>query len=346
MTQRTVTIKDIAAVCKVGVTTVSRALNNQPGISRATRNRVLKVAKTLNYSPNLHAQELRAQKTNQVAVLMKGPTNPFFLEMIDSLERELRASGYSMAIVRVKHLEDEVSAALDLCCNTRVAGVIFMGGTIDYRSAELARLGVPCVRCTVPMIADDDRDYYSSVAVDDKAGIEALVSYLYGEGHRQIAFLGSDSSDASVGFLRLQQFLQATKQLSLDLDPDLLVTGDNSLPTYSFEYSYHLTRQLLNRNKPFTALVTMTDVLAIGAQRALHSAGLDVPKDVSVVGFDGLTLGKYVTPSLTTYVQPIEDIIKHTWSLLRIGMEGGHRTSHLLVPGTLRLGESSAKVLA
>lgn len=339
-----VTIRDIAKECGVGVTTVSRALNDQPGVSDATKKRVLEAVSRLNYSPNLHAKSLRAATSKTIVVVLKGPSNPFFLEVLDVLEAQIRERGFTTTIVRVEHDKDEVHAARQAMLTTPPSGLIFLGGWIERPDHSLPNFKTPFVHCTVPKLHELEADKYCSVAVDDAAGLAEIVYHLRGLGHEKIAFLGSDVQDRSVGALREQAFRQAMAESGVEVDDDLIIRGNVQERPYSFEFGAHMMSELLDLGKPFTATVAATDVIAAGAIREAVDRGLHVPDDISVTGFDGIELSRFMTPRLTTLVQPTAQIASETCDVLWSRMEGGE-SQHILLPGELRIGESTGPVV-
>lgn len=350
MATKKVTIRDIAQRSGVSVTTVSRALNDQADISDQTRKRVLEAARALDYSPNIYAKSLRATTSKVIAVVQKGPLNPFFLEVLDSLEAEIRAIGYTMTLVRVQHGKDEVALALETLATTPVSGLVFLGGWF-YDVERLAQIDVPFVHCTVPMQQESEQpnlplqDLYSTVAVDEEIGMSLIVDHLYDLGHERIAFLGSDEDDCSVGMLRETAFRKALRARNLPVDERLIVHGTaNSMP-YSYDYGAQLMARLLDSSVEFSAVAALTDVMAIGAIRTASDAHLRVPHDVAIVGFDGIEQGGYTCPRLTTVLQPVAEIASNTVLALQDLMEG-QESKQLLLPPTLLIRESSSTVSA
>ena len=328
------TIKDIAAAAGVGITTVSRALNNQPGVSKTTRAKVLAAAEDLNYRPNLFAKNLRSMELRTIAVLVKGPSNPFFQKIYDFLEAGIRQRGFRVSLVRIPHDGDEYAEADSLVASYKPSGIVFLGG-----GAALARhpaLRIPHVLCT-----SGSGPEIPSVSVDDRKAMLELVTYLNQLGHRRIALLGGETDPGSVGLTRESCFIAAMRARGLDPDPALILHGSAADDPYSFEYGYQLTGNLAASGADFTALVAVSDVLAVGAMRALHEAGTEVPGHVSVTGFDGIEMGRYITPALTTYVQPAREMAEMTVTALFALMEGKKTSISRLLPGSMSLGEST-----
>ena len=336
-----VTIRDVAAAAQVGITTVSRALNNQSGISPATRARILQVAEELHYQPNRHAQNLRSQNINNIAVVMKGPSNPFFLSLIDPLEQAIRAHGYQMSLLRVPHEEDEVNIGRGAYQDSEAAGVLFLGGEARESTAVFNSFPLPFTLCTVPPAPDWDNSV-AAVSVDEAHGISLIVSHLTGLGHHRIAFLGPDQGERSVGAIREKAFVSALNAQGITAEEKLIVRGGDGDDPYSFSYGYQMATRLLSRKIPFTAVVAISDVIALGAQKALIDAGLKIPEEVSITGFDGIEFARYTNPALTTIEQPIQQLAKTSCHLLfsQINKEPLERPQRLL-RGSLLIGDST-----
>lgn len=336
-----VTIRDVAAAAQVGITTVSRALNNQSEISPATRERILKIAKELHYQPNRHAQTLRAQHLNNIAVVMKGPSNPFFLSLIDPIEQAIRAHGYQISLLRISHKEDEVNIGSGAYQDSGAAGVLFLGGEARESTAIFEDFPLPFVLCTIPPAPAWDSSI-AAVSVDEAHGISQIVSHLTELGHRQIAFLGPDRAERSVGAIREKAFISALKTQGINADERLIVRGGEGDDPYSFSYGYELARRLLARQVPFTAVVAISDVIALGAQKALIDAGLEIPRQVSVTGFDGIQFARYTNPALTTIEQPIHEIAENSCRLLFAKINKQPlENPQVLLQGKLLVGEST-----
>lgn len=336
-----VTIRDVAAAAQVGITTVSRALNNQSGISPATRALILQVAQDLHYQPNRHAQNLRSQDINNIAVVMKGPSNPFFLSLIDPLEKAIRAHGYQMSLLRVPHEADEVNIGRGAYQDSEAAGVLFLGGQARESTAVFNSFPLPFTLCTVPPAPAWDNSV-AAVSVDEEHGISLIVSHLTDLGHRQIAFLGPDRAERSVGAIREKAFISALSAQGITTDENLIVRGGDGDNPYSFSYGYQMATRLLARKIPFTAVVAISDVIALGAQKALIDAGLKIPEDVSITGFDGIEFARYTNPALTTVEQPIELLAETSCRLLFAQMKKQSITRpQRLLRGSLLIADST-----
>ncbi len=320
----TVNIRDIARMCGVGVSTVSRAINNHPDINQETKEKILKCIAENNYIPNNSARNLKRQEAKVIAVLIKGLTNTFLIEMIQILEEEIKRHGYSMALERVHFDQDEVDIALELVKEKRLRGIIFLGGDFENRVSKLRELDVPFVLSTAGSQPEDiSSDEYSSVSVDDMREGYKMTEFLIKKGHKRIAMISAKTDDESVGKLRLRGYKKALEDNGIAFDPELVRFMRPDVEDYSMENGYVVTRDFLDEKVPFTALFCVSDTLALGACRALYEAGIRIPEDVSVVGFDGVEAGKFCCPSLTTIEQPVVEMARATTDIL-FGIIDGH----------------------
>lgn len=339
-----ITIVEIAKRCGVGVSTVSRAINNHSDINPETKKRIMAVIKETGYIPNNSARNLKRTDAKCIAVLVKGITNPFFSPMIEVVEQEVDKRGYALVLRHVEAYENEVDVALELEKEKRLRGIIFMGGSAKHPADKMKQIGVPFVFTTIGSDISEDfsRNAYSTVSVDDEKESFKMVSHLIELGHKKIAIMAEGSDTPSVVQLRLKGYLKALKAAGIKVNNNLIRYVDKRI--YTMANGYDTAKALIESGEKFTALYCISDVLAIGALRAFADAGLKVPEDVSVAGFDGQELSQYCIPRLTTIRQPLVDISKETIRLIFdiIDKESGHR--HIIFPGELIEGESTRKI--
>lgn len=340
-----ITIKDVAKRCGVGVSTVSRAINNHPDINPATKQMIMDVIQQSGYIPNNSARNLKRADAKSIAVLIKGITNPFFSKMIKIIEEETQKKKYSMELRHVESFEDEVDVALELVKEKRLRGIIFLGGYFSHAEDKLQKLGVPFVFGTVGAAPENiNKTLYSNVAVDDLKESRKVTEYLLELGHKNIAILTMDEGDISIGKLRLEGYKESLRAAGLPIKENLIRKIEDSADPYTMENGYKTTKKLLESKEPFTAIYATADSLAIGAMRALLDAGLKVPEDVSVVGYDGIELGDYIAPRLTTLRQPVEEMARETIQILFHIISGKEEHKHVVFPGELLVRESTAKL--
>jgi DNA-binding LacI/PurR family transcriptional regulator len=341
------TIKDIAKACGVGVSTVSRAINNHPDINPETKEMILKVIKECNYIPNNSARNLKRSNAKAIAVLVKGITNPFFSNMIGIFEKETQKKKYTFILQRVEENENEMDVAIELIKEKRLRGIIFLGSIISHSPDKLKQLDIPFVLSTsgVTNTSGMESGGWSSVSVDDYAESYKMVDYLCKAGHKKIAMIAAGRNDESIGMLRMKGYLQALKDNNIQVSGALIKHMDEPEDQYNMATGYRLMRELMEEGKEFTAVYAIADSLALGACRAIRESGKEIPGDYSVAGFDGIEMGMYYVPSLTTIRQPVEEIAKTTIDLLFdiIRNEGKHK--EVILPASLVIRESTRDLL-
>ena len=199
-----ITIKEIAKLCGVGVSTVSRAINNHPDINEETKKKIMDTIKQYNYIPNNSARNLKRSASKTIGVLMKGMTNPFFTKMIRIFQEEIDRNRYDMILQEVSEEEDEVEVALEIIKEKKLKGIVFLGGYFHHKQEQLKEIPVPFVLATISLKEDIDPTIYSSVSVDDYLESYKMTKYLIHElGHEKIVILGATKKDTSIGNLRL-----------------------------------------------------------------------------------------------------------------------------------------------
>ena len=340
-----ITIKDIARLCGVGVSTVSRAINNHPDINPETKAMIMQVIIENGYIPNNSARNLKRTDAKSIAVLVKGMTNPFFNDMIKIIEAEIKKKKYTLVLHHVEFNEDEVDVALELVKEKRLRGIIFLGGYFTHSDEKLNKLNVPFILSTVGRTPEMiSRHSYSSISVDDLAESYKVVNYLIQLGHKNIAIISAGDDDESIGKLRLEGYRKALWDHELPINDRIIISMKQSNVQYSMENGYEAAKELLASGESFTALYAIADTLAIGACRAFIEAGKKIPDDYSIMGFDGIEHGKYSTPSLTTLKQPVEEMAKATVDLLFDILSGKKGHDHKIFAGELVIRESTSEI--
>nr|WP_267490806.1 substrate-binding domain-containing protein [Paenibacillus monticola] len=232
--------------------------------------------------------------------MVKGITNPFFANMIREIERQVNLRGYPFLIHQVEDGTDEITAAVQLVKEKNLCGIIFMGGTYDHSEEKFRQLNIPFVLTTITTTQEVDPDLFSSVIIDEMKEAYKATSYLISLGHTNIGFLAkSPLLNETTGNRRFLGYKQALEEHDLPYDPQLLEDCE-----YSPSSGFNATRRLLNKNKGVTAIFAASDTIAMGSAKAVLSAGLSIPDDISIIGFDGIEMAEYYHPSLDTISQP------------------------------------------
>lgn len=339
-----ITIKDIAKLCGVGVSTVSRAINNHPDINEKTKTMIMQVIRENNYIPNNSARNLKRVDSNAVAVLIKGITNPFFSNMIKVFEREIKKKGYVFVLQRVDNKENEIDVAIELIKEKRLKGIVFLGGQFSHSNEKLKQLKVPFVLSTIGTIQKLDKTICSSVSVDDVKESYKMVDYLCKIGHSKIAIVTAPTDEKSIGNLRLNGYIKALKDNGINIRKNLIRFMKDEIESYSIENGYAVVKELLESGEDFTAVYGICDSIAIGACKAIFDAHKTVPGDYSVAGFDGLDIAHYYNPSIATIRQPVEEMAEESIKILFDVISKKISAQHKIFQGELITGQSTKRI--
>lgn len=303
-----VTIRDVAKESGFSSTTVSIVLNNAPlarYIPSTTKKRIEKAAKKLGYRPNLFARSLRSKRSHTVGVMVFDMTDPYCTLILRGIENTLYQASYLPILTDVHNERSRFERYLEMLLDRRVEALIVLANwlfvDIDVLG-DLEKSSIP----TAMIGRELQNDSVSSVIVDNELGAYCALEHLHSLGHRRIAFIRGPKTlaDSAPRWRGIKNFAKAT---NLELDPELIVDLPESRePISSFEAGFRLTDELANRKKPFTALMAFDDMTAFGAMRALARAGVRVPDQCSVIGFDDIAASSLYTPALTSIRQPME----------------------------------------
>lgn len=333
------TIRDIARLSGCGVATVSRVLNGHRDVSEETRRRVLAVVEEQGFQPNANARHLKRRGGAGVAVLVKGRNNLLFAQLVEGVQARLEAEGQETALCYLDEEEDEVARARQLCREGKPQGLLFLGGDTDCFRRGFGEISLPAVLLTAGA-EELGFENLSSLTIDDRAAAARVVDYLAGAGHRRMGVLGGSGVHAQVSRRRLEGCRQALDRLGLPFCPE-----EQYEPCrYSLADACAAAGRLLDRAPDLTAIFALSDVMALGCLRALADRGLKAPRDLSVVGFDGVELARYCVPRLTTVRQDTDALAEQGVELL-LGRIRGElaRPVHRTVPFLLEEGESVAR---
>lgn len=334
------TIKDIARLSGCGVATVSRVLNHHPDVSERTRRKVMAVVEEHGFQPNNNAKHLKQQAGTSIAILVKGSQNMLFADLVEQVQALLRDSDRDAAVYYLDEDANEVAYAIQLCRERKPVGILFLGGDLEFFQTSFQHLQVPCVLLT-NSARDLGFDNLSSLTTDDEQAAFQVIDYLAQKGHRAIGVLGGNwSSSSQISYRRLQGCKRAFESRGLPFDPERQAEPSR----YSMADAYAATQRLLGRCPELTAIFAMSDVMAVGVIRALRDLGKRVPEDISVVGYDGISMGRYTIPRLTTICQDTKSLAEQGVDLLLRNIMRSCPSVHGVVPFRLLDGESVAEL--
>jgi LacI family transcriptional regulator len=333
------TIKDIAKESGYAVGTVSRVLNNHPDVSEKARKTIMAVVEKHHFKLNSNAKHLKQQASSGIAIIVKGSQNMLFASIVERLQRLMSEKKYASFIYYIGEEENEVERAERVCLERHPLGILFLGSDLEFFKERFDRLEIPCVLVT-NSAAELGFDNLSSVSTDDESGAQAAVEHLLKLGHRNIGILGGYMEKSHAAHTRYKGCEKAFAEQGMKLEPGRQYRS----AFFSMEEGYHAMEQLFEQMPDLTAVFAMADVLAVGAIRAIRDRGLRVPEDVSVMGFDGIELGNYLSPRLTTVRQARERIADRSLEILLSDIAGERPAVHELLPFDIVEGESAAKI--
>ncbi len=296
-----VTIKDIAAACKVSPATVSKALNNYGDVGEKTKDKILKTAEKMKYMPNAAARQLKTNMSYNIGVLFSdethsGLTHEFFSGILDAAKQEAENLGYDITFITQK-IGGRDTSFLEHARYRKCDGVLI--ASVDFHNPAVVEL----VESDIPIVSIDyvynDR---SSVMSDNMEGQYLLTKYLIDHGHRRIAFVHGEAT--SVTEKRLVGFHRACEEGGIDVLEEYLIEARY----HDAKKSERATEKLLNLKSPPTAILYPDDFSYMGAMRVFERMDISVPGDISVAGYDGINLSQVVHPRLTTYYQDTIEI--------------------------------------
>jgi DNA-binding LacI/PurR family transcriptional regulator len=295
--QHPVRLKQLAAILGLSPATVSVVLNDVPGrsIPQATRDRIKAVAKEMKYQPSLLARSLRDRQTSTIGILVPELGDGYHTQMMIGIGNHLMNAGYFYFTAHHRHQSNLVEEYTRMFIGRGAQGVLAIDTLLEHP-------------ISIPMVAVAGHRHIegvTNVVLDHLRAADLVLTHLYSLGHRRIAFMRGQafSSDSDA---RWKGLLEVAQRLGIEIKPELVVSLERDMS--SPELGYPVVQQLLATKRKFTALVAFNDISAIGAIRALKDFNLQVPADVSVIGFDDIQAAAYISPSLTTINQPLAEI--------------------------------------
>jgi LacI family transcriptional regulator len=290
-------LEQVARRAKVSTATVSRVLNNASVVKSSTRARVVKAIEELKYHPNLHARSLAGGKSRTLGVIVSNMENPFFFDIYKTIEQDAHERGYEVVMANTDYRSEQLITSVRLMIGRRVMG---LAAIVSEMAPELID---ELNESRTPVVFYDvgtPRHNITNIRVDYRRGIEKVVDYLHGMGHRRLGFIGHHAVLGPINE-RMKAVLDAVARI-----PELEVRTAADADT--LDGGRQATRALLSSGFNPTAIICVNDVTAVGALRELRERGLRVPQDISVTGFDNVKLSEFCYPALTTVHIPRDRI--------------------------------------
>lgn len=310
-------ILQVAKRAKVSTATVSRVLNDSGMVRPATTERVRRAITELNYVRNPNARGLRLGRTHMFGLIVSDINNPFFPELIDAFEGMAAEQGIDVIFTHTNYDTKRLRSCVRRMVERNVEGIAIMTSEMDEEALrQIASNRVAVVLLNQPAL----REKFRNVEVEYSQGFREALEHLKSLGHREIGFIAGPSALSSA-LRRRRNWELAMKRLKLPVRPEWVIIGDMRL-----EGGVNAMRDLLAGKRRPTAVLATNDLMAIGALHAALDAGLRVPKDLSLIGFDDLPVDTMVLPQLTTIQLPRREIAAHAFEILLQAIRGGEQT--------------------
>lgn len=293
--EKPVTIQDVARAAGVSVSTVSRVLNDKDDVAETTYVRIQAVISELGYASNLAAKSMRSRQTNVIGLIMPDLVEPFPVEVMKGVNRAIAHHNYDLIVYTNGDIKKNTTAEQERKYVSLLNGSITDGVIIVTPVATRFSTASP----VVAVDPNNEMPDCPAVIATNRDGALEVVEYLLSLGHQRIGFIGG-RPDLQSAKRRLLGYEDGLRQAGIPLNPDLIQIGD-----FTAETAVACTRALLNLPNPPTAIFAANDRSALGAIQAAHEAGLNVPGDLSVVGFDNIPEAAYIQPGLTTVDQSL-----------------------------------------
>jgi len=331
-------MSDIAKMAAVSKSTVSRALKNDSRVKEETKNKILKIASKHNYQPNKVAQALAENNTKIIAVMLpsapRSVSDPFFLEFLHGINKIAYQQGYSLTIPPVENGNFESFKKINQ--NINVDGEILTEPLLnDPRINFLKQNNIPFVFNGNPMLGDDT----AWVDTDNLLGAYKAVDYLINKGHQKIAAV-TGPLNLVAGKYRQEGYYQALKDNKIEINKDWIFESD-----FTEKGAYLTAKNLIKKHQKITAVFAANDLMALGIIKSLKNAGIKIPEDLSLTGFDSIKLGKYIDPPLTTVKNTSQEKGEKAVELLIKIIEGKKiKSRQILFPPELIIRDSVREI--
>lgn len=322
------TIRDVAKKAGVSISVVSKTFNNYSDVSEETRQRIMAVAKELNYTPNIVAKNLSSKKQLTFGLISSGVLNNNekdnnAFDIFKGVYKAVSDSQYELSIYLIDSMSQRQQSYVQYCRERNIGGAILQGiRTDDQYYKELIDTNIPCV--VLDIMTETGNGLIGSVSIDNAEAGKDIAKHLLGYGHRDVVVVAG-TKETYVNMKRLKGVRQAFEECDLILEENQILYAD-----FSEQEAYRLSKELLDSKQP-TAFLCFSDLMAFGVMKAVEEAELSIPGDISITGFDDLVFSSYTQPGLTTIRQDFIEIGTMSAKLLQDLKEGRQERHHIYV---------------
>lgn len=306
-----VTISEVAKKAGVSKATVSRVLNQSKPVSDEIREKVMKVVNETGFNPNSIARSLVIKKTYLIGIVIPEIANPYFSQLVRGIEDEANARGYNIVICNADNEFEKENKSLQVLKSKQVDGIIFLTShLLEEHNLFFKGNSIPTV-----IIGTNSKEFnIPFVDIDNFTAAYDVVRYLISLGHSSIGLIRGPLTYQNVSFFRLEGYKKALQDHGLSFEEHFVKSGD-----YKFEGGYTAMEEFLKQDSKPTAIFAMNDEMAVGAMSCAIDRGVSIPKDMSIIGFDDISLASMVRPMLTTVHQPVYEMgVESIKSLINI----------------------------
>ena len=329
-----ITIDEVAKRAGVSKATVSRVMNDSKPVKKEKYDRVMQVIDELGFIPNPVARGLAHQRTGLVGVVIPDITNPFFAELVKGIEEVVRDKNYNMVLCNTFHNFEKEMSYLKMLREKYVDGIIFMTAKVTHEHRDFFKSS----QLPVTFINRKCEDLnVCSLDIDNYQAAHDMTMFFLKRGHRRVAIIRAPLTDKTSGYERYHGYRDAMHAYGLELNDSLVMRSN-----FKIENTYKTVRRFLREQPPVTAIFATSDLMAIGAIKALQDEGIQVPHQVEVAGFDDIPMASYYHPSITTVRQPITEMGRTATKMLVREMNSEKvKNRNLILPYQLICREST-----
>ncbi|MGM0368097.1 MAG: LacI family DNA-binding transcriptional regulator [Actinomycetota bacterium] len=300
--KKQLTIRDIAKLVGVSPSTVSNALSGERHVKEKTKQKIFKIVKKYSYEPNIIARSLSKKKTGIIGIILPDINNPFYSEVVKGIDEESKRQGYLTVVVNTYYDEKIEIGQLKKLGSMFVDGYIFVGGSCSF--GKIRESSESYLENFVLVNRKCKGNDFPSVVIDSKRAIRGAIDYLVEKGHRKISYVGWSSGEIIIPESKYSGYLEGLSKNRIKLNKNMVFLADN-IVLNQYKYSYdRITDYLKNEKLGFTAILAQTDIMGLGAMRALQDKGFNVPNSVSVVGYGNIDTSRFSNPSMTSVNLP------------------------------------------